>query len=133
MTKKALKLYHGTHLLRRQHKRHVIHGMSPGEPLQVLELVLFKIMIQAFYVNLGCKPGLKSYPKILELLDVWGQKISRKMPCAYFPNGVTGVTKLVGHKMNGVILVLLILCKMKDGRKMLLTSKYILENIIFMA
>jgi hypothetical protein len=41
--------------------------MSPGEPLHVLELGLFKMMIEGFYVNLGYKPGSTSYPKILQL------------------------------------------------------------------
>jgi hypothetical protein len=45
--------------------------MSPGEPLHVLKLVLFKMMIKGSYVNLGYKPGLKPYPKTLQLLDVW--------------------------------------------------------------
>jgi hypothetical protein len=40
------------------------------------------------------------------------------MPRTYFPYGVTGRTKLAGHKMNGVILVLLILCKMKESHKL---------------
>jgi hypothetical protein len=110
--------------------------MLPGEPLHVLELGLFKMMIKEFYVNLGYKPGLTLYPKILQLLDVWAQKIgsalghqsNRKMPQTYFPNGVTGGTKLAGHKMNGVILVLLILCKMEVSRKLLLSSKFFLED-----
>jgi hypothetical protein len=110
--------------------------MSPGEPLHVLELGLFKMMIEGFYVNLGYKPGSKSYPKILQLFDVWTRKIGsalghqsdQKMPRTYFPNSVTGVTKLAGHKMNGVILVLLILCKMKESRKLLLSSKYFQEH-----
>jgi hypothetical protein len=80
--------------------------------------------------------GSTSYPKILQLLDVWAQKIGsalghqsdRKMPQTYFPDGVTGGTKLAGHKMNGIILVLLILCKMKESRKLLLSSKYFLED-----
>jgi hypothetical protein len=55
-------------------------------------------------------------------------KATKKMPHSYFPNGVTGGTKLAGHKMNGVILVLLILCKMKDSGKLLLTLKYIQEH-----
>jgi hypothetical protein len=109
-----------------------IHGMTPGEPLHVLELGLFKMLIEGFFVNLGYKPNSSSYPKILEQLDVWARKIGkalghqsdRDLPRTYFPNGVTGGTKLAGHEMNGVILVLLILCKMKDTRQMLLSSKY---------
>jgi hypothetical protein len=37
--------------------------MSPGEPLHVLKLGLFKMMIEGFYVNLGYKPGLTPYPR----------------------------------------------------------------------
>jgi hypothetical protein len=37
------------------------------------------------------------------------------LPHTHFPNGVTGGTKLAGHEMNGIILVLLILYKMKDA------------------
>jgi hypothetical protein len=48
-----------------------LYGMLPGEPLHVLELGLFKRTIKGFYVNLGYKPGLTLYPKILQLLDVW--------------------------------------------------------------
>jgi hypothetical protein len=102
-----------------------IHGMSPSEPLHVLELGLFKMMIKGFYVNLGYKPGLTSYPKILQLLDgsALGHQSNRKRPRTCFPDGVTGGTKLAGHEMNGVTLVLLILCKMKESRKLLLPSK----------
>jgi hypothetical protein len=65
-----------------------IHGMPPGEPLHVLKLGLFKMMIKGFYVNLGYKPGSTLYPLILQLLDVWARKIGsalghqsdRKMP-----------------------------------------------------
>jgi hypothetical protein len=113
-----------------------IHGMTPGEPLHVLELGLFKIVIEGFFVNLGYNPWSKAYPKILEQLDVWARRIGkalghqsdRNLPRTYFPNGVTGGTKLAGHEMNGVILVLLILCKMTEPRKLLLTSKYIDER-----
>jgi hypothetical protein len=113
-----------------------IHGMLPGEPLHVLELGLFKMMIKGFYVNLGYKPGLKLYLKILQLLDVWARKIDRALghrpkateKCRV--DGVTGGTKLKGHEMNGVILVLLILCKIKDSRKVLLTSKNFQEHYL---
>jgi hypothetical protein len=57
-----------------------------------------------------------------------GHQRDRNLPRTYFPNGVTGGTKLAGHEMKGVILVLLILCKMTDTRKMLFTSKYLEEH-----
>jgi hypothetical protein len=115
-----------------------IHGMTPGEPLHVLELGLFKIVIEGFFVNIGYNPWSKSYPKILQQVDVWARRIGkalghqsdRNLPRTYFPNGVTGGTKLAGHEMNGVILVLLILCKLTESRTLLLTSKYIDQHQI---
>jgi hypothetical protein len=115
--------------------------MPPGESLHVLELGLFKMMIEGFYVNLGYKPGSTSYPKILQLLDLWAQNIGsalghqsdRKMRRTYFPNVIlTGGTKLAGHKMNGVILVLLILYKMK-GFVNFCCRQSIFSRIIFVA
>jgi hypothetical protein len=53
--------------------------MTPGEPLHVLEPGLFKLVIKEFYIHLGYKRGSKSYPKILELLDVWAQKIGKAL------------------------------------------------------
>jgi hypothetical protein len=109
-----------------------IRGMTPGEPLQVLESSLFKIVIEGLCVNPGYKPKPQSYLKILQELDVWarcvgkclGQQSDWNLPSTYFPNGVTGGTKLAGHKMPGVLLVLLMLCKMKETITLLLTSKY---------
>jgi hypothetical protein len=113
-----------------------IHGMTPREPLHVLELGLFKIVIHGFLINLGYKPNSKSYSKILQWLDVWARKIGkalgrqsdRKLPRTYFPNGVTGGTKLAGHEMNGVILVLLLLSKMKVAQKKLLKSRFLMQQ-----
>ena len=98
-----------------------IHGMSPGEPLHVLELGLFKLAMEGFCINLGFKPKSKSFPKILKELDVWARRIGkslshqsdRNLPRTYFPNGVTGGTKLAGHDIPCVLLVLLMLCKLK--------------------
>jgi hypothetical protein len=109
-----------------------IHGMSPGEPLHILELGLFKLAMECFCINLGFKPKSKSFPKILKELDVWARRIGkslshqsdRNLPRTYFPNGVTGGTKLAGHEIPVVLLVLLTLCKMKETRALLLKSKY---------
>jgi hypothetical protein len=49
-----------------------------------------------------------------------------RSPVLYVPNVVTGGT--AGHEMNGLILVLLILCKMKESCKLLLPSKYFREH-----
>jgi hypothetical protein len=109
-----------------------IHGMTPSKPLHVLKIGLFKIVIEGSCVNLGYKPKSKLYPKILQELDVWAQSVGKclgyqsdqNLPHTYFPNGVTGGTKLADHEMQCVLLVLLILCKMKETRKLLHTSKY---------
>jgi hypothetical protein len=106
--------------------------MTPGEPLHVLEIGLFKIAIEGLCVNLGYKPKAKSYSKILQELDVWARCVGKcldpqsdqNLPHTYFPNDVTGGTKLAGHETPGVLLVLLMLCKMKEPRTLLLTSKY---------
>ena len=48
-----------------------IHGMTPAEPLHLLELGLFQYAIEGFCVNLGYSPKSKSYPKIIKELDSW--------------------------------------------------------------
>ena len=107
-----------------------IHGMTPAEPLHLLELGLFKYAVEGFCVALGYVPTSKSPPKILKAIDGWariigrylGHQSDRGLPRTYFPNGVTGGTKLAGHEMNGVLLVLLILCKV-DSSKALICTK----------
>ena len=107
-----------------------IYGMTPAEPLHVLELGLFQYAVEGFCVDLGYTAGSKSYPKILQQIDSWarpiGQYLShqsdRSLPRTYFPNGITGGTKLAGHEMNGVLLVLLILCNMESSRTIILTN-----------
>ncbi len=106
-----------------------IHGITPGEPLHVIDLGNFKGATQGFMENLGLNPSTKSYPKILVGVDNWARRIGlalthqsdRKLPCTYFPNGITGGTKLAGHEMSGVLLVLLIQCNMELSKAHLLT------------
>ena len=110
--------------------RRGVHGMSPAEPLHLLELGLFKYAIEGFCVNLGYSPKSKSYPKIIKDLDDWARRIGRylghqsdrALPRTYFPNGISGGTKLAGHEMNGVLLVLLILCNLESSKRLLLTK-----------
>jgi hypothetical protein len=110
--------------------RRGIHGMTPAEPLHLLELGLFKYAIEGFCISLGYSPKSKSYPKIIKDLDNWARRIGRflghqsdrGLPRTYFPNGISGGTKLAGHEMNGVLLVLLILCKLEDTKELLLSK-----------
>jgi hypothetical protein len=110
--------------------RRGVHGMTPAEPLHLLELGLFKYTIEGFCVALGYSPTSKSYPKIIQDLDNWARQIGRYLghqsdrglPRTYFPNGISGGTKLAGHEMNGVLLVLLILCKLEASKALLLTK-----------
>ncbi len=51
--------------------RRGVHGMTPAEPLHLLELGLFKYTIEGFCVALGYSPTSKSYPKIIKDLDNW--------------------------------------------------------------
>ncbi len=107
-----------------------IHGMTPAEPLHLLELGLFKYTIEGFCVALGYSPTSKSPPKILKDIDTWaravgrylGHQSDRGLPRTYFPNGVTGGTKLAGHEMNGVLLVLLLLCKLESSKALIGTK-----------
>jgi hypothetical protein len=110
--------------------RRGIHGMTPAEPLHLLELGLFKYAIEGFCVCLGYTPKSKSTPKILKEIDTMarligkflGHQSDRGLPRTYFPNGVTGGTKLAGHEMNGVLLVLLLLCKLEFSKALILTK-----------
>ena len=108
-----------------------VHGITPGEPLHVVDLGNFKGANLGFMVNLGFNPETKSYPKILVEVDNWTHQIGlalthqsdRKLPRTYFPNGITGGTQLAGHKMSGVLLVMLIMCNMEWSKAHLLTAR----------
>jgi hypothetical protein len=112
-----------------------IHGMTPAEPLHLLELDLFKYTIEGFCVALGFNPKSKSPPQILKEIDTWARTIGRYLghqsdqglPRTYFPNGVTGGTKPAGHEMNGVLLVLLLLCKLESSKAIILTNMTVLQ------
>jgi hypothetical protein len=89
---------------------HDIHGMTPGEPLHVLQIGLFKIVFEGLCINLGYKPKSKLYPKILQERDIWARRVGKclchqsnqNLPRTYFPNGVTGGTKLTPLPVQGV-------------------------------
>ncbi len=97
-----------------------IHGITPGEPLHVIDLGNFKGANKGWIENLGHNPQTKSYPKILMGVSNWAcwiglaltHQSDRKLLGTYFPNGITGGTKLAGHKMSDVQLVILIMCNM---------------------
>jgi hypothetical protein len=115
---------------------HGIHGITPGEPLHVVDLGNFKGATQGFMENLGYNPTTKSYPKILVGVDNWARRIGlalthqsdRKLPRTYFPNGISGGTKLAGHEMSGVLLVMLIMCNMELSKAHLLTARKFRED-----
>jgi hypothetical protein len=102
----------------------------------MIDLGLFKGCTLGFMVNLGHKPQTKSYPKILVGVDNWAQwiglalahQIDHKLPCTYFPNGIMVGTKLAGHEMSGVLLVMLIMCKMELSKAHLLSSRTFQEH-----
>jgi hypothetical protein len=103
-----------------------IHGMTPGKPLHVLDLGLFKYGLEGFFICLGMNPKSKAPCKILMELDSMARRIGRflshqsdrKLPRTYFPFGVTAGTKLSGHEYQGVLLVMLITCYMEESRLM---------------
>jgi hypothetical protein len=113
-----------------------IHGITPGEPLHVVDLGNFKGANEGFIENLGHNPKTQSYPKILMEVDNWARRIGlalshqsdRKLPRTYFPNGITGGTKLAGHEMSGVLLVMLIMCNMELSKAHLLSARTFKED-----
>jgi hypothetical protein len=107
-----------------------IHGMTPGEPLHVVDLGLFKYGFEGFFICLGMNPKSKASCKILMELDSIARRIGRflshqsdrELPRTYFPLGVTAGTKLSGHEYQGVLLVVLIMCYMEESRLMFLSK-----------
>ena len=103
-----------------------IHGVTPSEPLHMVDLGLFKYCIQAFFKDLGGE-NCKLHAEI----DQWARRIGRYLlhqsdrnnPRTYFPNGVSGTTKLAGHEYIGVVLVLLLITKMDGPRNDILNAK----------
>jgi hypothetical protein len=94
-----------------------IHGMTPGEPLHVVDLGLFKYGLEGFFICLGMNPKSKAPCKILMELDSIARRIGRflshqsdcELPRTHFPFGVTAGTKLSGHEFQGDLLVVLIM------------------------
>ncbi len=107
-----------------------IHGMTPGEPLHVVDLGLFKYGLEGFFICLGQNPKSKAPCKILMQLDSMARRVGRflshqsdrGLPRTYFPFGVTGGTKMSGHEYQGILLVLLIMCRMEESRVLFLTK-----------
>ena len=105
-----------------------IHGMSFGEVLHVVDLGLLPIILEQFYIALGSNPKKKGTTVLLMSLDSMARRVGRYMchqsdrglPRTYFPNGVTGGTKIAGHEYPGIMLVVLILCNMKESQDLFL-------------
>jgi hypothetical protein len=109
---------------------HGIHGMTPGEPLHIVDLGLFKYGLEGFFICLGMNPKSKAPCKMLmELASIarhigrfLNHQSDRELPRTYFPFGVTAGTKLSGHEYQGVLLVVLIMCYMEESRSMFLSK-----------
>jgi hypothetical protein len=100
-----------------------IHGMTPAEPLHVVDLGLFKYRLEGFFICLGMNLESKAPCKILMELDsIARHQSDRELPRTYFPFGVTAGTKLSGHEYRGVLLVVLIMCYMEESRSMFLSK-----------
>jgi hypothetical protein len=52
-----------------------IHGITPREPLQVIDLGNFKGANEGWIESLGHNPQSQSYPKILMGVDNWARRI----------------------------------------------------------
>lgn len=106
-----------------------IHGVTPSEPLHMIDLGIFKYLVETFFSSVGNKGC-----KVHSLMDSWCKRVGRylqhqsdkNLPRTYFPYGVSGSTKLNGHEYIGVILVLFVLLKMEGPRRTL--SNYNVSN-----
>lgn len=93
-----------------------IHGVTPSEALHQVDLGMFKYEIKAFFQAIGSDKC-----KLHSSIDEWARCIGRfllhqsdrKLPRTYFPNGISGGTKLAAHEQIGVLLVLHILLSME--------------------
>jgi hypothetical protein len=109
-----------------------IHGMTPGEPLHMVDLGLFKYGLEGlfkyglegFYICLGMNPKSKWPCKILAEVDSMAWRIGRflshqsdrGLPRTYFPFDVTGGIKLLGLQVpRGSARVLLIMCHLEES------------------
>ena len=109
-----------------------IHGMTPGEPLHVIDLGIFKYLIESFCIAMGMNPiaSSRAPTKMLSHIDSMARRVGRflghqgdrGLPRTYFPFGITGGTKLAGHEYLGVMLVLLVMCHMQETRQLFLTK-----------
>ena len=59
--------------------------MTPGEPLHVVDLVLFKYGLEGFFICLGMNPKSKAPCKVLMELDSMARRIGRYLshPVSY--------------------------------------------------
>ena len=95
-----------------------IHGMTFGETLHMIDLGLIPMSLEQFFIQLGSNPEKKGTTILLMELDSMARRIGhylghqsdRGLPRTYFPNGVTGGTKIAGHEYPGIVLVILIMC-----------------------
>ena len=100
-----------------------IHGVTPSEPLHMIDLGILKYLVVVFFASIGSQDS-----KLHSLVDTWAKRVGkhlqhqsdRNLPRTYFPNGISGGTKLNGHEYVGVVLVLAILLRMDGPRKTIL-------------
>ena len=111
-----------------------IHGVTPSEPLHMIDLGIFKYLVQVFFLQLG-SPDCKLH----SLIDTWAKTIGRylqhqsdrDLPRCYFPNGISGSTKLNGHEYIGTLLVIFMILKMEGSRQTIKDSnKNISDKIL---
>jgi hypothetical protein len=102
------------------------NGATPSEPLHQVDLGTFKYGIKAFFMAIGAENC-----KLHSVIDEWARRVGkyllhqsdRDLPRTYFPNGISGGTKLAAHEQIGVFLVLHILLSMEAPRQLILNYK----------
>ena len=107
-----------------------VHGMTPAELVHVWLLGLVQYTIEGYFVVLGYNLGKKGShaPVVVSHIDELSREIGRllkhqsdrELPRTYFPNGVSGGTKMAAHEYLAVLLVLLLVSCSTQGRELIL-------------
>lgn len=103
-----------------------VNGATPSEPLHQIDLGMFKYEIKEFFIAIGPENC-----KLHSIIDEWARCVGRyllhqsdrDLPRTYFPNGLSGGTKLAAHEQIGAVLVLHILLSMAAPFELIVNYK----------
>ena len=109
------------------HNRQGVHGACPMEMLHHVQLGIFKHARDAFFLQLGQRPGENGGSATAKEMDSLAQlhgklcarQSERDMPKTRFSKGIRTGTELMGKEMPGVLLLMLALLRSGKGQVVL--------------